>query len=154
MMKNSFTGIEDQVLVFLYKNILLKWELHLKDSKSSFKVPSKEFREKLKQLNLRFLPQDNSQKLDQEIKKNNFLSGKNPENIFIFITGKKSMIPSIFGHLRNSIAHARFKKIQINGDEYLLFEDYYKTMLTMTGQLKMEDLSPFIEVLLSTRITN
>ena len=128
--KNDLTEIEDQVLIFLYKDILLKRELDLKDIKAPFKVSSKEFKQRKENLGLKLLPKDKSIDVVQEMKKINYLPGKNSGNIFIFSTGKKSQILFMFKHLRNSVAHARIKKTQIGKDEYLLFEDYISSLVS------------------------
>jgi hypothetical protein len=130
---------EDKILLFLYREIGLKWE----------KVLSKNENRKI--LSLR-----SNKKLEKLIKDENIIynltnskninvSKKLESNTFYMTETGSTRIGSLVKHLRNSIMHGHYETLI--KDKEIIFKDFYRKRVTMYSKNKLQSLEELMSVL-------
>ncbi|HIL41945.1 MAG TPA: hypothetical protein EYG35_01005 [Gammaproteobacteria bacterium] len=141
-------GIDDEILVFLYRNILLFYERFLKAKGSGYSVRSKIFKKVKKEFELHWFVVDTIGAFKCAYTEKNLSEMKG--NYFLF-TSNRAQIPELFRHLRNSIAHGKFEKKKIQGRVFIIFEDSYQKQSTMCGQIELKKLEEFVSLLYKSK---
>jgi len=148
-MKNvNVSGVSKATFVFLYMEVLLRWELELKDK--PFSIRDKEFRTFQKNEAIELLSIDNLDELSSNVPRFMSRIGEEQSNFFLFHNNKVSQAKSLFKHLRDAVAHGNIKQMKIGRFNYLRFENYYQNRTRMIGQIKAARLEGYVQALHGT----
>jgi hypothetical protein len=136
MEKKKWTNLDEKEIIFLY-DFLCEYETSLQKNSKGYDVSEKEVKEFIKNNQLEF-----------KVEKKDSVTHKNSNRILFKKTKEFSHIMSFFCHLRNSIAHANFKK----EGGYYVFDDYNrKGTQTLCGNIKCKLFEDFIKILKDTK---
>ena len=135
-MPSSYSNVTDCELLFGYKDIVLYYEIQVKNNSRGFKI--KRFMVYIR----RAVPWHPCSKI-ADVAAHLSISDwqTNPIPFFTFANGK-NQTADLLRHLRNSCAHGSFFKTNIRGIDFYCFEDYDPSgKLTMKGQFPVPALS-------------
>lgn len=137
------TIIPDELILILYKQILMPWETLLKNHNGKWDAdPLRALATKL-ELVIESIEQEHVSSRVEQIRSNG------PQDFLIFVRGK-SLGSDLFRHVRNAVAHAGISQLKKPRKHmFLNFQSpaFRGPGLAFVGQLRVERLSPLIEAL-------
>lgn len=121
---------DDSLLVFLYRDIGLSWELKFSLAKAATslnknRILASFIRDNIQINILRDWPTSHE-----------LLT----INSFYYKNSGPNKIGSLIKHLRNSIMHGNYKLETLNKEKIILFSDYYKDEITLIGKCTIKTL--------------
>ena len=141
--------VGQEKLYFLYRFIILPWELEWQSQQFSTNIGNLKKYEKDSGLVLKCF--ENISKLEVEAK-NYPKSYKKTKGILLF--NKTENKPKcLLRHLRNLSAHGHFKMVTINKTKCIRFKHHSKKddKLRVIGHLPFDELKPLIKAIMTTR---
>jgi hypothetical protein len=125
--------LPDEVMLFLYKDIILPWEMHLKDEVGCWDAKRTQLALKSTDVLLRCVAsgqvEDAADTLQRSRQRN-----------FVVFTSNKSKMKDLFRHLRNCAAHSSISTAGKRSRPTMYAfsgEQYKKTALAISGQLDL-----------------
>lgn len=161
MRKNSNqANVDDHVLIFLYRELLVPWELEFHHQQ--FLMPRKKEGFKAFCIENSIVIESQMSSISLKRNMNTFTSASKKLNGLFRIaqsgtgygkTRKLYTIPkSLLYHLRNSVAHASFGSRKSGGISFIYFEGSYRGKLKIQARIQEELLIEFVKNLVSTRV--
>jgi hypothetical protein len=127
----------DDFLLFLYKQLLLAWEMR----SGSVKYPRQpEAGRLLASAGITVITAKDKLAMEQRLSES---SGR--ANTLILDTGKKAMMDQLFRHLRNAVAHAHYRCNRRAGGSVEIFHEYGGTK-RLFGTVKQQALQQLINL--------
>ena len=152
--------IDDEILVFLYKNILLPWENKFHSEKFLMPKKGEGFKGFCIDNDIIIESPTSSPKLQKKLQ--TFVNESRKVNgLFRFTSYQRTILKKketytvpkcLLYHLRNSVAHASFGKKVYKGIDYLYFEGWYLGKLKIQAQIKEALVVDFIKSLVTTKV--
>lgn len=136
--------ISDNIIVRLYKEILIKFEKELKFEKTGYDIKNKKLQFFIKEMNLTLTPVNSKATINKQ-------SLGNQNIIYFKYSGSQPY--ELLRHFRNVVAHGKIEKVKIGKLNFLIFEDLNekKKDITMYGQIQENKLFDFIERLIQAK---
>ena len=136
--------ISDNIIVKLYKEILIKFEKELKNKKIGYDIKNKKLQLFIKKINLKLIPVDSKTTINKQS-----LGNKN----IIYFKYSGSQPYELLRHFRNIVAHNKIEKDKIGRLNFLVFESWSQNNkgITMYGQIQENKLFDFIERLIQAK---
>lgn len=129
---------EDEILLYLYRNIGLYWENELSleenNDRTSLRGPNMVLRNFFREREVVYFITNLANIPEQIVE----------ENTFYLTDIAHTQVASLIKHLRNSIMHGRYTINDLNGRIELDFRDSYGGNVTMIGKIDLDKLVELI----------
>ena len=147
--KNSQYTIGKEYLYYIYRFIILPWELEWKNEK--FLISEGKLREFCNSNNINLKSFESSQKLENELMKE-YEAQEKCSNGIIWIVRRETKPKDILRQLRNCFAHGHFVKRQKNNEPCIVIENMHKGRITAKGYVPLSKLKALMGSLLSCKV--
>ena len=153
--RNVQYKVSKEHLYYLYRYLVLPWELEWKTSDFNTNLGKLKKYEKSRGILLKSVRNISGLEIEAESYKNR-TKYQESSGVMLFLRGSSNKPKEVLRQLRNISAHGNFRLRQVNKVKCLGFEHHSDTdkKLRVTGHLPFDELKPLIAAIMTTRVSS